>query len=190
VYTGKEKKTPERGLGARVVRDLTWDLEGRNHNVYMDNFFSSTGLFLERRKKGVMCCGTTRQNRIGWPRGLRGKKVVRRRGQSKSLQCGSLLASVWFDKKQVRTQFQFRSQLVVQLISTYRGGRKWPFYSNMGEKHTKHYPVELPKRRRCRGCSKLGKTKTTLIGCDRCKIGLCLKCFKPYHLDLDGEPDV
>ena len=40
VYTGKEK-SPEKGLGARVVKDLTKPLRGKFHHVYFDNFFTS-----------------------------------------------------------------------------------------------------------------------------------------------------
>ena len=40
VYTGKESSSTEKGLGSRVVKDLTATIQHRNHHVYCDNFFS------------------------------------------------------------------------------------------------------------------------------------------------------
>ena len=40
VYTGKKGTAVEHGLGARVVKDLTRDFQGRWHRVYFDNFFT------------------------------------------------------------------------------------------------------------------------------------------------------
>ena len=101
VYTGREGGRPEQGLAARVVRDLTTTLEGDNHEVYMDNFFSSVNLFEERLKKSVLCCGTLRTNRKGCPEVLKGKKVVRKQGETKTMQKGRLTAYAWFDKKPI-----------------------------------------------------------------------------------------
>ena len=86
---------PEQGLAARVVRDLTGTLEGDNHEVYMDNFFSSVALFEERLQKSVLCCGTLRTNRKGCPEVLKGKKVVRKHGESNAynITMGTILLS-------------------------------------------------------------------------------------------------
>jgi len=41
VYTGKsEQSSGEGGLGERVVKKLCERLHGKNHHVYVDNFFS------------------------------------------------------------------------------------------------------------------------------------------------------
>ena len=72
---GREGVRPEQGLAARVVRDLTRAVEGKNHEVYMDNYFSSVVLFEERFQKDVLCCGTLRTNRKGCPEKLKKKKV-------------------------------------------------------------------------------------------------------------------
>ena len=42
VYTGKKDGSVEKGLGARVVKDLTSSLKGKYHHVYFDNFFTSS----------------------------------------------------------------------------------------------------------------------------------------------------
>ena len=40
VYTWKERNAnPEQGLGYRVVHNLTRRLAGKNHHVFVDNFF-------------------------------------------------------------------------------------------------------------------------------------------------------
>ena len=39
IYTGK-KDHAERGLGARVVKDLSFDFQGKRHHLFFDNFFS------------------------------------------------------------------------------------------------------------------------------------------------------
>ena len=88
VYTGREGVRPEQGLAARVVRGLTRAVEGKNHEVYMDNYFSSVVLFEERLQKDVLCCGTLRTNRMGCPEKLKKKKVVTKQGESKTMQKG------------------------------------------------------------------------------------------------------
>ena len=62
VYTGKEKST-KKGLGARVVKELTADLHHRNHHVYCDNFFSSFQLFSDLFSDGIYACGTIKSSR-------------------------------------------------------------------------------------------------------------------------------
>ncbi|KAK9737889.1 Transposase IS4 [Popillia japonica] len=45
IYTGKVDVVTEQNLGGRVVTDLTRDLIGKHHAIYMDNYFSSLELF-------------------------------------------------------------------------------------------------------------------------------------------------
>lgn len=45
VYTQENNNgNPEQGLGYRVVHNLTRRLVGKNHHVFIDNFFNSTKL--------------------------------------------------------------------------------------------------------------------------------------------------
>lgn len=67
VYTGKENDVPERGLGERIVKDLTRDILGQNHHVYCDNYFTSVPLFEELLDNSTYACGTIRANRKGLP---------------------------------------------------------------------------------------------------------------------------
>jgi hypothetical protein len=66
VYTGKVGDTAETGLGARVVKDLTNDLKGKDHHVFFDNFFSSVRLLADLEKEGIYSCGTARKVRRGF----------------------------------------------------------------------------------------------------------------------------
>lgn len=44
-----------------------------------------------------------------------------------------------------------------------------------------HWPLPIEKKRRCVGlsCNTIGRT-----ACEKCNVGLCLKCFKKYHTQL------
>jgi hypothetical protein len=103
IYTGRDAKAVahEDGLGARVVKHLCQPLHGKNHHVYMDNFFSSPKLFTDLQADGVYCCGTLRLNRKGVPAGMKAKRLVRKQGDFAIYQKGNLTATAWKDKKQV-----------------------------------------------------------------------------------------
>ena len=103
VYTGKSEQTMsgEGGLGERVVKKLCERLNGKNHHVFMDNFFSSPKLFTEMEQKGIYCCGTVRLNRKGLPAELKRKGLVKNQGDFVIYQKGNLTATAWKDKKQV-----------------------------------------------------------------------------------------
>ena len=75
VYTGREA-TPEKQLGARVVKDLTASLKHKHHHVYFDNFFTSVKLFEDLEKDGIYACGTARADRRGFPKALKQPKLT------------------------------------------------------------------------------------------------------------------
>ena len=54
VYTEKEKGAVVHQLGARVVKDLTKELQGKWHHVYFDNFFKSFSLLSDLEKSGII----------------------------------------------------------------------------------------------------------------------------------------
>lgn len=62
IYTGASN-TPEKGLGAGVVRCPTAILEGKHHQV----FFSGIDLFSELLDDGVYACGTLITNCLHFP---------------------------------------------------------------------------------------------------------------------------
>ena len=105
VYTGKQRDgNPEQGLGYRVVHNLTRTLVGKNHHVFVDNFFNSVNLAEDLLQDKIYICGTVRSNRQGIPREL-GPSTQRvkqlRQGESLFLRKGHLVATVWKDKKAV-----------------------------------------------------------------------------------------
>lgn len=106
VYTGKSRnaegqRVSEQGLGARVVKDLTESIQGQFAEVYMDNFFSSPGLFSDLLESDIYSTGTCRPQRKGYPKPLASKTAVRKQGESKTFQKGQMSATVWYDKRQV-----------------------------------------------------------------------------------------
>ena len=77
VYSGKGS-SPEKNLGARVVKTLTEPLRGKYHHVYIDNFFTSEALIIDLEKEGIYVCGTARKDRRGFPDELKNVKLQER----------------------------------------------------------------------------------------------------------------
>ena len=77
VYTGKGASA-EKGLGTRVVKELTSELKGKNHHVFFDNFFTNHNLLADLVKDGIYSCGTARKDRRGFPEELKGAKLSKR----------------------------------------------------------------------------------------------------------------
>lgn len=77
VYTGKEK-TPEKHLGARVVKDLTASLKNKYHRVFFDNYFTSVKLLEDLEMDGIYACGTARTDRVEFPEQLKRPKLTNR----------------------------------------------------------------------------------------------------------------
>ena len=77
VYTGRENSV-EKGLGSRVVKDLTRPLQHKFHYVYCDNFFTSVQLLEDLEEVGLYTCGTARSDRTGFPPDLKKIKLDNR----------------------------------------------------------------------------------------------------------------
>ena len=139
IYTGKEGRQPEHGLGHHLVCDLVRNLHGKNHHIFCDNFFTSVQLAGDLLRNNFYLCDTTRSNRTDSPaevKALRGGESLFRRK-------GGVVATVWKDKKLVSflsTQCEVRGNdtvsrkqkdgtiiqvptvPVVQLYNKYMGG--------------------------------------------------------------------
>ena len=105
VYTGKKvlpdgTRLAEIGLGRRVVRDLTCQLMGKYYHIYMDNYFTGIPLFEQLLEDGIYACGTIRGNRKFLP-ALLHPKLLKTQGQSQVLQSKQLVATSWYDNRQV-----------------------------------------------------------------------------------------
>jgi hypothetical protein len=59
--------TSEKSVTHATVMKLVEGLEGRGHNIYMDNYYSSPDLFLDLYDNGFGACGTVAVNRRGMP---------------------------------------------------------------------------------------------------------------------------
>ena len=70
IYTGAADNPEKKGLANRVVMDLVQMYEGKNHFLYVDNFYTSPALLIDLLKKEIYCTGTVRTNRKGFPKGL------------------------------------------------------------------------------------------------------------------------
>ena len=70
IYTGAADNPEKKGLANRVVMDLVQMYEGKNHFLYVHNFYTSPALLIDLLKKEIYCTGTVRTNRKGFPKGL------------------------------------------------------------------------------------------------------------------------
>ena len=82
-----------------VVMKLLRGLENGNHDVYMDNYYSSPTLFRDLKSLGFGACGTVRVDRTGIPSVFRS---ALEKGKVRSRQLpGGVLALQWQDKRPV-----------------------------------------------------------------------------------------
>ena len=86
------------------------------------------------------------------------------------------------------SQLSFRRQVVRDLflkygankvVSSDSGRRKVPMSSRFDGNH--HWIVSVPSQLRCALPQCLSRPKSK---CEKCNVGLCLKCFKQYHCPL------
>lgn len=100
IYMGKDDPNKGTELGQKVVKLLSKDLKWKGHHVYMDRFFTSVPLVRTLENSGIYSCGTIKINSVGLPQQVTSPGRLAR-WESKSMQHGNLLATVWQDMKQV-----------------------------------------------------------------------------------------
>ena len=104
LYAGKEKGTAEQGLSSRVVCDLCHPtLDDPGHVIYMDNFFTSIALCKKLESFGTYTVGTLCSNRLGYPKCLTDKPLLKsmKRGDYHSATSEKITVTVWKDTKDV-----------------------------------------------------------------------------------------
>lgn len=106
IYVGKNGTEIDKtfGLSGQAVIDLSSELQNMVYTIYTDNFYTSPKLAHYLSTVGTYLCGTIRLNRKGFPTELvKTPGQIRRleRGYSDTMQCGSLVASLWKDNKMV-----------------------------------------------------------------------------------------
>jgi len=78
IYTGKcSSNVVETGLGAKIVLNLMNEFAGKNHIVYMDNYFSSYNLYEILKQNNIYAVGTVNSNRKNLPKLSDDKKMMR-----------------------------------------------------------------------------------------------------------------
>ena len=82
VYQGKFEHVPEDmkpfGLGEHVVLSMVDHLHNKNHEVYLDNYFTSIPLLEHLKSVGVGPCGTIKANRKFLATHLKQDKTMQR----------------------------------------------------------------------------------------------------------------
>ena len=105
VYTGKETNVVQKDLGKRAVMLLMEPFLDKGYYVFMDNYYTSVGLFEELEGRKTLACGTVRSNRLGLPKDicdLKAKDVKSlKRGESLYRQKDTLTCMTWCDRKPV-----------------------------------------------------------------------------------------
>ncbi|XP_067663476.1 piggyBac transposable element-derived protein 4-like [Haliotis asinina] len=101
VYTGKENRTAEAGLGSRVVMDMISGVDNRHHIVNCDNYFMSPQLCPSLLDVGTYARGTVRCNRKDFRSSILHYKCVKNQGDMVVTLKGDLVAVAWKDKKVV-----------------------------------------------------------------------------------------
>ena len=103
IYTGKslEDGSSSVGLCTKVILDFISGLEGSSLHFYTDYYYTSPSLYLHLYNRGINACGTVRPNRIGFPKELLTKATNTNCGFVDFLSNGSLLATIWVDKRSI-----------------------------------------------------------------------------------------
>jgi len=99
VYTGKSDVIgAEKGLGARVVMDMVDNLPGKNHIVFMDNFFTSYDLFKILKDNLIYAVGTVNASRKNLPK-LKDDKLILRGESDWKISNTGIVMYKWKDNK-------------------------------------------------------------------------------------------
>ena len=137
LYLGKQDVVSTFGLGYDVVMKLGASLFNQGYKFFMDNYYTSTKLFIALLTKGITACGTILLNRRGVPAHFKDTKTLdKARGSSRYVREGNLLFVQWRDNK------------IVNFLSTMHTKSKEMFYckrrSKVGNKFQK-LDVEQPR---------------------------------------------
>lgn len=115
--SGKVDVVTEQNLGGRVVTDLTRDLIGKHHAIYMDNYFSSLELFQNLKTDSIYACGTVRKTRKHIPKDFKPDKDMSRGDSDWRISTDEMVCVKWMDNKPVHFLSNFHDPGDTQLIS-------------------------------------------------------------------------
>ena len=101
--------------------DLNNQILGKGYNIYLDNWYSSPGLFVQLLQAETNVCGTVRLNHKEMPPDFSKKKLKRGEIAFYSSIDG-LLALKWQDKKEVKMPSSMHTAEMVNTQKTHRNG--------------------------------------------------------------------
>lgn len=103
VYTGKRETPSVNGLAFDVVTSLCEMYFDQGYTLFMDNFYTSTSLFLHLLERKTLACGTTRKDRRTFPAELKDSTWEKKakRGDVRWLRHQGVLYLQWKDRRAV-----------------------------------------------------------------------------------------
>ena len=110
IYTGgnESKRNPNFGLEENVVLRMSEHLQGLNHKLYFDSFFSSVPLMEELKVNKILACSTIKPSQKDFPTMEQDKSLKRGEFDFRSSSNG-IMVYKWMDSK------------AVHMISNYHG---------------------------------------------------------------------
>ena len=123
VYTGSENNADKKGVARRVVLDLLNGYQGKNHLLYVDNFYTSPELLIDLLKIGVYCTGTIRTNRKHFPKELLPPNQSMAMGNYRfaTSEKFSLTAAWWKDRRDVFIMSSHHKQATEMVLKQPKG---------------------------------------------------------------------
>jgi hypothetical protein len=109
-YVGKSRSADDEhedvSVTHQTVIKLLTPLKGKNHHVYMDNYYTGIPLFKELQSMDIYATGTVRTNRKGLDPKVTMRKqeetfLKKKPGTTRFSSCGQLVYAAWFDKRPV-----------------------------------------------------------------------------------------
>ena len=122
IYTGKTDKQVTKDLGGKVVNTLTSDLDGKEHRVYFDNYFTSVKLMENLLSRKINACGIIKKNRKHLPEF---RKTMKTRGELETFVSDTgIIASKWIDSTDVYILSNFHSNDPNKITTVLRKNNK------------------------------------------------------------------
>jgi Transposase IS4 len=105
-YVGKTQEPDQKqdeSVTHQTVKKLLEPLAGKNHRVYMDNYYTGIPLFKDLQNMDIYSTGTIRTNRKGLDQRVTMTKteetqLKKNPGTTRYSSCGNLVYAAWFDK--------------------------------------------------------------------------------------------
>ena len=131
IYTGAASPGDEnssKGLAYRVVMNLMEPYQGKGHQLFMDNFYTSFDLVYDLLKKGTSAARTIWSNRKNFPEALKVDKKVRTNvleiGNFRFATFEDLTPVLWRDRHDVYALSSIHNRSVQTVMMRPKGGRE------------------------------------------------------------------